>query len=131
VRLRLLLIATCETDLTGVGVSYGMEASKPGCRPVKGNNLRKSLATLEAEMIKGLKHAAIQGRNPGRNHGLREPGKSGLPNGWCDRRWIGKMMKIVISRGYSPSYLRTAFGSTCGSRFIRRYADIPVAWFGL
>lgn len=33
---------------------------KPGRKPVKGDDLRKFLATLEAETIKGLKHAAIQ-----------------------------------------------------------------------
>lgn len=33
---------------------------KPGRKPVEGVDLRKFLATLEAETIKGLKHAAIQ-----------------------------------------------------------------------
>jgi hypothetical protein len=33
---------------------------KPGRKPVQGNDLRKFLATLEAETIKGLKLAAIQ-----------------------------------------------------------------------
>ena len=33
---------------------------KPGRKPVEGNDLRKFLATLEAETIKGLKHVAIQ-----------------------------------------------------------------------
>jgi hypothetical protein len=33
---------------------------KPGRKPVKGDDLRKFLATLEAETIKGLKLAAIQ-----------------------------------------------------------------------
>lgn len=34
--------------------------SKPGRKPVESNDLRKFLATLQAETIKGLKHAAIQ-----------------------------------------------------------------------
>ncbi len=123
-RLRLLLSATCETDLTGVGVGYGMEESKPGRRPVEGNNLRKFLATLELEMIKGLKYAAIQERTP--------PGSlEKAAAEWCDGRRIGKMIKIGILRRYSPFYLRTAFKSTFGSQFVRRYADTPVAWFGL
>jgi hypothetical protein len=33
---------------------------KPGRKPLEGVDLRKFLATLEAETIKGLKHAAIQ-----------------------------------------------------------------------
>lgn len=33
---------------------------RPGRKPVKGDDLRKFLATLEAETIKGLKLAAIQ-----------------------------------------------------------------------
>jgi hypothetical protein len=48
-------------------VDYGMEEkensvrkSKPGRKPVESNDLRKFLATLQAETIKGLKHAAIQ-----------------------------------------------------------------------
>jgi hypothetical protein len=33
---------------------------KPGRKPLEGIDLRKFLATLEAETIKSLKHAAIQ-----------------------------------------------------------------------
>lgn len=53
--------------MVGLRTDYGMEEkekslrkSKPGRKPVEGNDLRKFLATLEAETIKGLKHAAIQ-----------------------------------------------------------------------
>ena len=50
----------------GLRADYGMEEKeksfrkgKPGRKPVEGNDLRKFLATLEAETIKGLKYAAI------------------------------------------------------------------------
>jgi len=66
-RLCLLVTTTYGTDSIGLRADYGMEEKgksvrrgKPGRKPVEGNDLRKFLATLEAETIKGLKHAAIQ-----------------------------------------------------------------------
>jgi hypothetical protein len=46
---------------------------KPGRKPVKGDDLRKFLATLEAETIKGLKLAAIQEGSTASEYWKRPP----------------------------------------------------------
>jgi hypothetical protein len=58
---------SARVDLSGVMADDGMKEKgrsvrkgKPGRKPVEGKALRKFLATLEAETIKGLKYAAIQ-----------------------------------------------------------------------